>query len=50
MAGAVVFILYATAILVVGAMLHYAVERPFLRWRDLSAPAGSGTTTAAATA
>lgn len=29
-----VFVVYASAVLVVGALLHYAVERPCLRWRD----------------
>lgn len=28
------FAIYATAALAGGAVLHYAVERPFLRWRD----------------
>jgi peptidoglycan/LPS O-acetylase OafA/YrhL len=28
------FGLYVVATLVGGALLHYAVERPFLRWRD----------------
>jgi peptidoglycan/LPS O-acetylase OafA/YrhL len=48
--GSVVFILHATAILLVGATLHYAVERPFLRWRDRSVLARRDTETAAATA
>jgi peptidoglycan/LPS O-acetylase OafA/YrhL len=48
--GSVVFILYAAAILCAGAMLHYAVERPFLRWRDRSVTASSDATTVAATA
>jgi len=50
MPGGVVFILYATAILVVGATLHYAVERPFLRWRDHSVPTRAQAATTAATA
>lgn len=50
MPGSLIFILYAAAILVVGAMLHYAVERPFLRWRDYSLTARSKAATAAATA
>jgi peptidoglycan/LPS O-acetylase OafA/YrhL len=28
------FAIYAAATLAGGAVLHYAVERPFLRWRD----------------
>lgn len=28
------FAIYVTATLATGAVLHYAVERPFLRWRD----------------
>lgn len=28
------FLSYALAVLLLGALLHYAVERPFLRWRD----------------
>lgn len=36
--SAVVFIAYATVILLTGAALHYAIERPFLRWRDRSRP------------
>lgn len=47
MSGIIVFILYVCAILFFGATLHYAVERPFLRWRDRSA---STSTSAAATA
>ncbi len=39
MPGSVAFTLHAAAILVAGATLHYAVERPFLRWRDYSVPA-----------
>ncbi len=46
----VVFILYAAAILVVGATLHYTVERPFLAWRDRSAPGRGKVVSAAATA
>ncbi|MFC4526844.1 acyltransferase [Dyella halodurans] len=29
-----VFLIYAVTVLLVGALLHYVVERPFLRWRD----------------
>lgn len=50
MPGSVVFMLYATAILLVGAMLHYAVERPFLRWRHRSLLGRRDTATAEATA
>lgn len=32
--GLAEFAFYAVGVLVVGAALHYAVERPFLRWRD----------------
>jgi peptidoglycan/LPS O-acetylase OafA/YrhL len=32
--GWVAFVLYAVAILALGALLHYGVERPFLRLRD----------------
>lgn len=28
------FLSYALAVLLLGALLHYTVERPFLRWRD----------------
>ena len=49
MPGSLIFILYATAILVVGATLHYALERPFLRWRDYSVPARREPEIAAAT-
>ena len=28
------FLSYALAVLLLGALLHYSVERPFLRWRD----------------
>ncbi|MEO5559323.1 MAG: acyltransferase, partial [Dokdonella sp.] len=36
MPGVVVLILHAAMILLIGATLHYAIERPFLRWRDRS--------------
>ncbi|QPF72359.1 hypothetical protein G8A07_05030 [Roseateles sp. DAIF2] len=32
--GLVLFAVYALAVMVLGAALHYSVERPFLRWRD----------------
>jgi peptidoglycan/LPS O-acetylase OafA/YrhL len=32
--GLVAFAVYAVATLLLGAALHYAVERPFLQWRD----------------
>lgn len=32
--GLAAFALYATGVLVLGALLYYAVERPFLRWRE----------------
>lgn len=32
--GLAAFALYAVGVLAVGAALYYAVERPFLRWRD----------------
>jgi peptidoglycan/LPS O-acetylase OafA/YrhL len=32
--GVAVFIVYAVAVLLVGSLLHYVVERPFLRWRE----------------
>lgn len=32
--GLAAFVLYATGVLVLGAALHYAVEQPFLRWRE----------------
>lgn len=32
--GAVLFVVYALAALLLGASLHWLVERPFLRWRD----------------
>jgi peptidoglycan/LPS O-acetylase OafA/YrhL len=35
------FLAYALATLLLGAMLHYAVERPFLRWRDRRVRAAS---------
>jgi peptidoglycan/LPS O-acetylase OafA/YrhL len=35
--GWVAFVLYAVAILALGALLHYGVERPFLRLRDRGA-------------
>jgi peptidoglycan/LPS O-acetylase OafA/YrhL len=43
------FLSYALAVLLFGALLHYAVERPFLRWRDrrLGAPASSSSHAAA---
>jgi peptidoglycan/LPS O-acetylase OafA/YrhL len=43
------FLSYALAVLLLGALLHYAVERPFLRWRDRrqSAPAGTASPFAA---
>jgi peptidoglycan/LPS O-acetylase OafA/YrhL len=50
MPGSVVFVLYATVILLVGAALNYAVERPFLRWRDRFVPARCDPATVAATA
>jgi peptidoglycan/LPS O-acetylase OafA/YrhL len=28
------FATYTLAVLLLGALLHYTVERPFLRWRD----------------
>lgn len=36
--NAVVFIACATTILLTGAALHYAIEKPFLRWRDRLRP------------
>ncbi|HZP65624.1 MAG TPA: acyltransferase [Rudaea sp.] len=33
---AVAFVSYVAVILLIGAALHYAIERPFLRWRDRS--------------
>jgi peptidoglycan/LPS O-acetylase OafA/YrhL len=50
MPGSVVFILYAAAILGVGTTLHYAIERPFLRWRDRSVTGRSEAAPVAATA
>jgi Predicted acyltransferases len=32
--GAIAFAMYALAVLLLGAALHYLVERPCLRWRD----------------
>lgn len=32
--GVVTFVGYAVAVLLTGALLHYGVERPFLRWRE----------------
>jgi peptidoglycan/LPS O-acetylase OafA/YrhL len=32
--GAAAFGLYAAGVLALGSLLHYAVERPFLRWRE----------------
>jgi len=44
--GWAAFALYALGVLALGAALHYAVERPFLRWRDrvpvLAAPLPTG--------
>lgn len=37
--GVLLFITYALATLLLGAALHYLVERPFLRWRDRRADA-----------
>lgn len=37
--GAILFLVYALAALLLGASLHYLVERPFLRWRDRLAEA-----------
>jgi peptidoglycan/LPS O-acetylase OafA/YrhL len=34
MHGMAAFAAYAIGVLAVGAALHYAVERPFLRWRE----------------
>jgi peptidoglycan/LPS O-acetylase OafA/YrhL len=39
--GLALFAVYAVAILVVGAALHYAVERPCLRLRDTLSPSVS---------
>jgi peptidoglycan/LPS O-acetylase OafA/YrhL len=43
------FLSYALAVLLLGAVLHYAVERPFLRWRDrrLRVPAATASPSAA---
>jgi peptidoglycan/LPS O-acetylase OafA/YrhL len=38
---AFVFLTYALATLLLGAALHYGVERPFLRWRDRRVDASS---------
>ncbi len=38
-----VFLSYVVAVLLFGALLHYAVERPFLRWRDRRQGASAGT-------
>lgn len=40
--GPALFALYAVAILALGALLHYLVERPFLRLRDRRVEAGRG--------
>jgi peptidoglycan/LPS O-acetylase OafA/YrhL len=50
MPGVADFIFYVAVILVFGALLHYTVERPFLRWRDRSAQIGRDTATTQATA
>ena len=42
--GWVAFLLYAAAILLFGALLHYGVERPFLRLRDRHAASRGRTT------
>jgi len=42
--GLLRFAIYVVATLAGGAVLHYAVERPFLRWRDAqtkTAPEGA---------
>jgi peptidoglycan/LPS O-acetylase OafA/YrhL len=39
--GLLLFSTYAMAALVLGTLLHYSVERPFLRWRDRRANAPS---------
>jgi peptidoglycan/LPS O-acetylase OafA/YrhL len=39
--GLLLFFAYALAALVLGALLHYSVERPFLRWRDRRANGSS---------
>lgn len=39
--GPLRFVVYALAALSFGALLHYLVERPFLRWRDRLAGRGS---------
>lgn len=45
MAGSrvLLFLSYALAVLLLGALLHYAVERPFLRWRDRRQQTRAGT-------
>lgn len=43
-AGPLLFLVYAAAALLLGASLHYLVERPFLRWRDRLADAPGRTT------
>ena len=40
--GVVAFLAYALAVLLLGAALHYAVERPCLRWRDRRAGDAGG--------
>jgi peptidoglycan/LPS O-acetylase OafA/YrhL len=37
--GLPLFAIYAVAVLLLGAALHYLVERPSLRWRDRRAAA-----------
>lgn len=37
------FLSYALAVLLLGALLYYTVERPFLRWRDRRQHARAGT-------
>jgi peptidoglycan/LPS O-acetylase OafA/YrhL len=32
--GVAVFLVYTVAVLLAGSLLHYVVERPFLRWRE----------------
>ena len=39
--GATLFLVYAVATFLLGAALHYGVERPFLRWRDRRVSASS---------
>lgn len=50
MPGVVIFILHVAAIVLIGATLHYAIERPFLRWRDRSVLCHSDTASAVAMA